>query len=1228
MADASRKQGRFRHNSGKPFLETLKRHKGAIRDFSAPEDVHQLASGDPDRPETISLDMGTAYVRKSPFLSAEDSFSLVDYTGANVYSNRSAIYRNDWKHKSTNSGCFVDVFGRDQAGRSTVVTVEFSPSVTIEFIDDVPVVTRPKNAVRNLRDLMVKTAVKRSLRTPKYRSMKLARRKDAIKHLETYWSEQVSYMRMDPVVTMAHRGYGFFPDTKSAEPALAKFPVLTIFFSCEYHANLLSETLYLEEKGALLGWRRANERTRVLLDFIVRSGIESSGNFEIPLRKLTPNKRCYFHTDREFSMTFDPIKHLASDTFIRNPADSYRIAHKVLLSFDLEAVDPKFGFPNAKKLNNQTVCISATIYNTTTKKWRYVMLSLSGVSEERIMDKTRAEGGESDIEAPELRQFATEPELWEGLRDLIIEVDADIIFGWNSDNFDWKYGWDRFQNHWPEKVLTSRFFNMSRIIGHRCHFVEREVTTSAHGTRTTKKPVVPGRQIADIMVFVSKKFKFAFNSLAFVSSELLGEDSTKTHFAPEDMMRAWLSGDPVQRRRVNLYCLQDTILPIMIWNKLQLLERSVMEARVTSATQDAVLSGGELVKSYSLLYRLACERGYVLNRNPADPPRPPTRRLEKLEQGKRERCSALIQRDLLKVAEELKIIRTRLKKSRDPDYTCKKEAADQAKRKSLVLKEKQLRESLKSTKYEGAIVLEVKKGLWYSVFTVDFKSLYPSIMIRHNVDTSALVTREEYANLPNWDYKRTVLGADGKETLLAQNILGLMPLAAKELLAARGLAKKEMQVAKKLGNHSLAAVLDGKQMALKVTCNSLYGSYGVNWEIGNYVDRSLARTVTAVGRGLIERTRDIIHEKWGHSPHDATVIMGDTDSCFAALNRDTYPNTLEGRTRAMEVATEVATTCNDEFGHPIILEVEKLYESILVQEKKRYSGHKRERAEEKEAVLDAKGDMSVRRDAAPVEKEIFVPVQQQLLKHHDIDGAVQLLIGGLQQMLDGKIELDKYVRTCALKPSYLTRTPQGCARDRMEGRQRGSAPASGSRIRFVFTFPKGSTNDTKLYDLAEHVDYVRDPVNKLGADVYTYVCHMRNAVVGLFEGFQQMERVHRIFDQAEDISLRRRLGQTVIDPVTNTIKDVPDAVDAIEPQLKRKKSKKKAPRAESMDVDEEKDQKQEENSDQPCPVKMSRNKLKRKRKVDKATAERKKNIRNEHNQQQAQFMDQWFGKTN
>ena len=79
---------------------------------------------------------------------------------------------------------------------------------------------------------------------------------------------------------------------------------------------------------------------------------------------------------------------------------------------------------------------------------------------------------------------------------------------------------------------------------------------------------------------------------------------------------------------------------------------------------------------------------------------------------------------------------------------------------------------------------------------------------------------------------------------------GLLPMILKNLLEARGRAKKELKIEKCPFKKK---VLDGRQLALKISANSVYGFTGA--QVGKLPCLPISGSVTAFGRMMIDETK-------------------------------------------------------------------------------------------------------------------------------------------------------------------------------------------------------------------------------------------------------------------------------------------------------------------------------------------------------------------------------------
>jgi DNA polymerase elongation subunit (family B)/intein/homing endonuclease len=99
---------------------------------------------------------------------------------------------------------------------------------------------------------------------------------------------------------------------------------------------------------------------------------------------------------------------------------------------------------------------------------------------------------------------------------------------------------------------------------------------------------------------------------------------------------------------------------------------------------------------------------------------------------------------------------------------------------------------------------------------------------------------------------------------------GVLPTLLEELYAERKKVKKRMAKALEDGDKLLADILESTQLAIKVSLNSCYGFLGRRQ--GNMVLKELGSIVTAVGRQLIETSRDYAENEFLQYVMDNKVI--------------------------------------------------------------------------------------------------------------------------------------------------------------------------------------------------------------------------------------------------------------------------------------------------------------------------------------------------------------------
>ena len=343
--------------------------------------------------------------------------------------------------------------------------------------------------------------------------------------------------------------------------------------------------------------------------------------------------------------------------------------------------------------------------------------------------------------------------------------------------------------------------------------------------------------------------------------------------------------------------------------------------------------------------------------------------------------------------------------------------------------------------YEGATVLEAQTGAYYEPITaLDFEGLYPSIMMAHNLCYSTIVLNSKYDNVPGVKYERFTI--NGKTHTFAQDVPSLLPEILAELKQFRKLAKKDMASA----TGQMKQMYNGKQLAYKISMNSVYGFTGASKGMLPCV--AIAATVTCEGRHMIEQTKELVEREF----KGAKVRYGDTDSVMVEFD-------VEGRTGidaieySWKLGEEASKRCNTLFKHPKNLELEKVYYPYILYSKKRYAAKMWTQGRDGNMhmdCIDVKGLQLVRRDNIPYVREVSKEVLDIILESKNPEAAKNLAHERAVQLLDGQIPIEKLTLSQKLADSYKSNNlPHVQVRDKIRNRSPGSEPQSGDRVQFV-----------------------------------------------------------------------------------------------------------------------------------------------------------------------------------
>ena len=554
-----------------------------------------------------------------------------------------------------------------------------------------------------------------------------------------------------------------------------------------------------------------------------------------------------------------------------NPITKDHNAPFRICSFDIECTSIDGGFPQARRKGDQIIQIGAT----------YTLIGKSTPYRQYIACLNQTAPVENVI----VESCENEKELMINFLDEINNNDCDIMTGYNIFFFDEKYMYDRC----IKEILNIQddMAYMSKLKNHKCNFKEMKLASSALGENLLRFWDTPGRIHIDLMKDVQKTFNLPCYKLDYVASKFirgevlsyksLGNDQFELYskdisdiyagdyihlevikgFVSDDVGEKYLvisvdsankkiivkgddfltaeldtaklggvinwsqakddvgpkdifklqKGTPNDRAIVAKYCVKDCKLVNLLMNKLEVVTKNIEMANVCYVPLSYLFIRGQGIKLFSLCLKEFRKQKYAF----------PVLRVDKMY-----KCNKCTTEYLNK-------------------WQCPK----------CYSKNREEMEN-ESTSYEGAIVFDPVPQVDYEALaTKDYASLYPSSILHKNMSHETIVENSEYDNLPGVKYyNANFRESDGsiqyRRFAQIENKFGVIPTILDNLLQARKAVKKLMKSEKDPFKYK---ILDAKQLAVKVTANSLYGQLGAS--TSPVCKRDIAACTTSTGREML-----------------------------------------------------------------------------------------------------------------------------------------------------------------------------------------------------------------------------------------------------------------------------------------------------------------------------------------------------------------------------------------
>ncbi len=575
-----------------------------------------------------------------------------------------------------------------------------------------------------------------------------------------------------------------------------------------------------------------------------------------------------------------------------------------------------------------------------------------------------------------VKKFDSEKEILEQFCKVVRENDPDVLFGYNSANFDIPYLQAR-----AAKLNTK--LDLGRF-GERTRELKRGMVKGMEVGGRVHVDLYPiARLFGFIGVIKAQRF-----TLDAVAKEVLGKG--KEDVKHEEIWQLW-DNDGIDK--LSKYSMIDAEITEDLGKRFLPLEVEVSSVSKMPLFQTTMSTSGQLVESL-LMFSAS-------NRNMIIPPRP-------IGDTIYERLNAPIQ---------------------------------------------------------GAFVKLPEPGIYTNMAVLDFRGLYPSIIVSYNIDPGTLIEEGEGVESPT--------GAK-----FSTKEVGLVPGVLDYLVDRRSKIKQEI---KKLDKSSQEyTIMSARSQALKILSNSFYGYLG--YARSRWYSRPCAESVTAWGRKHISETIEMA-EKSGFQ-----VLYADTDSVFLIY---------KDKESVMKFMDDV----NNVLPEKMELELEGFYPRGVFVSKK---GAGERGAKKKYALLGEDGTIKirgfelVRRDWSKIAKETQRAVLEAILIDGSKEKAVKIVRATIENLQAGKVPLEMLSISTQINKdlgSYEVKSPELTAAQKLI--KSGAQVGKGTMISYVVgkkgksisekaePFELAKDYDTEYYINHQVLPAVMKIMKELGYDEYS-----------------------------------------------------------------------------------------------------------------------------------------------
>lgn len=277
----------------------------------------------------------------------------------------------------------------------------------------------------------------------------------------------------------------------------------------------------------------------------------------------------------------------------------------------------------------------------------------------------------------------------------------------------------------------------------------------------------------------------------------------------------------------------------------------------------------------------------------------------------------------------------------------------------------------------------------------------------------------------------------------------------------------------------ILTALDKKQLAIKISANSMYGIMGASQGYLPLLEGAM--TVTAKGRQHIMNTIKIIQDKYSN----AELVYGDTDSCMFIFKGETIE-------RSFDLCEEASKLVTSMLPKPMELEFETMYSKYMFIRKKLYIAISSNRHGEVIGITN-KGVITKRRDSFEFLRHVYNTVVDMVFNERSYNDIIYFIYDEVRRMFSGVVPDEHFLIHVGIK-DHEKYANQNILQVSLANKlvSRGESVPANSRLEYVIL--RSTKKNARKGEKVEDFTYYKENKQDLGKKI-DYADYFENRLI-------------------------------------------------------------------------------------------------------------------------------------